>query len=286
VQIDPPKLIACFLLAGPALYALYLAFGDMPRSRRLANLSLACGLAILVVPEKALGLSPVEWPGVYRGVGVAHMALGLTGVALAIAAFLMRKDGGVGVARPLLGGLISIVHIVIGYGGLLFSSLNGPSTPWVYQSPDGSYRITLPGEQWRESPIPPDKGLAAFVRPAPRMQAVVRSVQREQTDADFALAIKALKYNLEHGSTELPKNVKFQDGVNAAGNSYRYGFGMDSSPDGKPVFVGVSATWIASKKIVVGIIFEAQPFHISETGKELEMDAIKKSAETICLSAE
>jgi hypothetical protein len=61
---------------------------------------------------------------------------------------------------------------------------------------------------------------------------------------------------------------------------------MDSSPEGKPVFVAFSVTWCSRKQMVIEVIFEGLPKMLSQTGKAAEMEAIEKAAETICLSVE
>src|SRR5262249_28277795 len=118
---------------------------------RLANFALFCGLTAFVMPEMALGLSPAEWFGLFLASGAMRVLLALVGIALAVAALVTRRDGA-GVIRPLAGGGFSLLHLLVGGGLLLFGFLAQPSTPWVYQSPDGDYRLTLPSQQWKQSP--------------------------------------------------------------------------------------------------------------------------------------
>jgi hypothetical protein len=61
---------------------------------------------------------------------------------------------------------------------------------------------------------------------------------------------------------------------------------MDSSPDGKPVFVAYSVTWCPRQQMLIEVLFEGLPAMLSQAGKAAEKDAIEKAAETICLSVE
>lgn len=146
-------LLVSALLACPALYFLAKAFGAGPRSRRLANLALFCGLTTFVMPEVSLGWSPADWAGLFIGSGVVHLVLGLAGVTLALAALVARRDGGVGLARPLTGGAFCLLHLMAGASLILFGSWTRPATPWVYQAPDDAYRLTLPSPQWKQAPM-------------------------------------------------------------------------------------------------------------------------------------
>jgi hypothetical protein len=279
------RLVAVLLFACPAVYFLARGLGGGPRSRRLANLALFCGLTAFVMPEMALGLSPANHSGVFLASGAVRVVLGFVGIVLAVVALVTRRDGGVGVARPITGAGFSLLHVMAGAALLLFGSFSQPSTPWVYQSPDGTYRLTLPSPQWKQSPTTRGMGVVAFVRPVPRMQASILTVKRDQTEADFGRAAEAFRTRVE-SNPQLRGQAKFRAGTNAAGHRYHYCAGMDSSPEGKPVFVAYSVTWCSRKQMVIEVIFEGLPTMRSETGKAAEMEAIQKAAEAICLSVE
>jgi hypothetical protein len=280
------RLVGALLFALPAVYFLVRGLLGGPRSRRFANLALFCGLTAFVMPEMALGLSPAEWPGLFLASGVVRVLAALAGLALAVAALVTRRDGGVGVARPLTGAGFSLLHLLAGGGLLLFGALAQPSTPWVYQAPDGAYRLTLPSRRWKESPTTGGGHVVAFVSPlVPRMQAAVLTVRRQQTEADFARAAEASRTRVEN-NPQLRGQAKFREGTNAAGHRYHYWAGMDSSPDGKPVFVAYSVTWCPDKQMVIDVLFEGLPTMLSRAGKVAEMGAIEQAAETICLSVE
>src|SRR5688500_13329083 len=157
------RLIPAVLLACVALYFLRGARRAGPRARRLANLSLFCGLTMLVLPEVMLGMSPVEWPRLFLGSGVVRMLLGLVGLGLAVAAFVSRRADKVGAGRPIAGAAFSLLHLVVGGFLLGLSPATRPApTPWVYQSPDGAYRLTLPSRAWVQSPTTGGTRVAAF----------------------------------------------------------------------------------------------------------------------------
>ena len=276
------RLIAVLLFALPAVYFLDRGLRDGPRSRRLANLALFCGLASFILPEIALGWSPANWPTFFFASACLRVLLGFAGVALAAAALVGRRNGTVGVARPILGAGFSLMHVVVGWGLFMFISFTQPSVPWVYQSPDNAFRLNLPSAQWKQAES--TRGLA-FTCPIPRMQAAVLALERNQTEADFGRAVEAFRARVA-ASSQLRSQAKFRQGTNAAGNHYHYFTGMDSSPDGKPVFVACSVTWCPRKQIVIEVLFEGMPRMFSQTGKAAEMKAFESSAETICLSVD
>jgi hypothetical protein len=279
------RLVATVLFACPACYFLVRGLMRAPRSRRLANLALFCGLTAWVVPEIVLAQATAGRSAVFLASGAVRVLLGLAGVTLAIAALGTRRDGGVGVVRPLMGAGFSLLHSVVGEALLLFGSFTRPATPWVYQSPDGAYRLTLPSHDWKETRTTGGVGIVAFVRPVPRMQASVLVVRRDQTEADFARAVEAFRARVEK-NPDLQGHATFREGTNAAGNRYHYGSGMESGPDGKQVFVAYSVTWCPAKQMVIDVIFEGLPAMRSQAGQAAEREAIEKAAETICLSVE
>jgi hypothetical protein len=279
------RLVAVLLFACPAFYFLIRGLGNGPRSRRLANLSLFCGLLAFVMPETALGLIPADSSGLFLASGAVRVLVGFVGIALAVAALVARSDGGVGVARPVTGAGFSLLHMLAGGGLLLFGFFAQPSTPWVYQSPDGAFRVTLPSPQWKQSPTTGGVGVVAFVRLVPRMQASVLTVKRDQTQADFGRAAEAVRARVESNPQQRGQ-ATFREGTNAAGNRYRYCTLMESGSGGQPVFVAHSVTWCPSKKMVIEVLFEGLPTMRSQTGRAAEMESIERSAETICLSVE
>ena len=117
------------------------------------------------------------------------------------------------------------------------------------------------------------------------MQAAVQTVTRQQTEADFARAATALHDRLE-SNPQLRGQAAVREGTNAAGNRYHYFTGMDSSRDGKPVFVAYSVTWCPHKQMVIEVLVEGLPGMYSEAGKAAEMNTFQISAETICLSVD
>jgi hypothetical protein len=280
------RLVAVLLVALPALYFLIRGLMPGPRSRRLANLALFCGLTAFVTPEITLGLSPAERPGMFLASGAARVLLALVGIVLGVAALVIRRHGEVGVARPVIGVGFSVLHLVVGAGLLLFDSFAVPSKPWVYRSPDGAYSLTLPSQRWKQAPTKEGGPVVAFVRPLlPHMQAAVQAVRRQQTEADFARTAQTFRARAE-SNPKLRGKAKFREGNNTSGHRYHYWTAMDSSPDGKPVYVAYSVTWSPRQQMVIELLFEGLPTMISQAGKAAEMDAIEKAAESICLSVE
>lgn len=279
------RLLPAVLFACLALYFLIRGATAGPGSRRLANLALFCGLTGLVLPEISLGLSPATNSALFLASGAIRIFLGVAGITLAAAALWTRGDGGVGIARPVTAAGFSFLHAFIGAGLVLFSSFTWASTPWDFQSPDGAFRLRLPSQQWKQAPVDDRADAIAFVCSSPRMQARVVAVRQEQTAADFALAVEALRARLDSLPTRRD-TAEDREGTTTSGGSYRYVTFMDSTPDGNPVFVAYSVTWCPRQQTVIEVLVEGLPRLLSQTGKAGEMHRFQKSAETICLSVE
>jgi hypothetical protein len=278
-------MIAILLLAGPPIFFLVQAFRTGPRSRRLANLALFCGLTTFLMPEAVLEWSPAERSRLFPMSATLRLLLGVVGLAFSLAALLLRRDGGTGIARPVIGAAFNLLQLIVGAGLFVFSSFTQSSTQWVYESPDNSYRLTLPSKEWKQAPKTGGVGAVAFIRPFPRMQAAVLSVKQEKSEADFRQAADALRTRAD-SDPEWRGKANFKDGINGAGNAYRYCTLIDSGPKGEPVFVAQSVIWSPSKRMIVEVLFEGQPGMASRTGKAAEMEAFEKAAEIICLSVE
>src|SRR5438067_328702 len=109
-QLVAARLVQLLLLACPALFFLVRALESGPRSRRLANLALFFGLSVFAMHERVFGLSPGSSPEVFLSSGVVRVLLGFAGIGLAVAALMNRRDGGVGLTRPIVAVGFSILH--------------------------------------------------------------------------------------------------------------------------------------------------------------------------------
>ena len=170
--------------------------------------------------------------------------------------FFARHDGGVGLARLFTAGGFGLLHVMFGGGLLMFSSFSFPTTPWQYQSPDG-FALTLPSTQWEYAPAQGDSR-PAFVCRRPHMQAIVQSVSRQQTEADFKQFAAEARDKMEQ-LTHDRSAARFLEGVNAAGNSYSYCAGVERTADGKTVFVAHSVVWCPSRKMVYPFYLKGSP---------------------------
>jgi hypothetical protein len=278
------RLLPVFLFGLLALYFLAQAVSARQPSLRLANISLFCGLAALALPEVILGWSPSDHLIVFIISGCLRSLLGIAGVLLGAIAMVMRSDGGVGIVRPWVGIAFSLLHLVFGAGFLLFSSMYVPSTPWRYQAPGGEFRLTLPSKQWQQASTD-GKRVVAFMCSPPRMQCSVLAVHRQRTESQFLQAAEMSRAQLERTAGQHGQ-IKVHEETNAAGNRVSYFTGMDSTPDGKPVFVAYSITWSPTKQTVIEVLFEGLPRMLSNTGRATEMNLFEWSAEKICLSVE
>ena len=83
-------------------YFLDRSFRVPTRSAFLANLSLGCGLAMVIFGEILFSSLETNWSRRLLIAGFIHGPLAQIGIGLAITAFLNRRDGGVTAVRPLL----------------------------------------------------------------------------------------------------------------------------------------------------------------------------------------
>jgi hypothetical protein len=279
------RLAAVVLFACLALYFLVRGLAPGPRSLRLANLALACGLTVFVLPEFALGLVPAEAPAVFLVSASVRVPVGIAGVVLAAKALGARGDGGAGAARPVAALALSVLHAAAGLGLLAFVSPAGTSSPWVYESPDGAFRLALPSGRWQKAPTGGDIGIVLFGRLGPHMQAVVRRVEREQTRDDFEEAAEAFRRVIA-ANPKRAALARFREEATAAGNLYSYCTLMDATPQGDPVFVAHVVAWSPAKRVLVEVVCEGVPAMLSRTGRAAELHTFEKDAEAICLSVE
>jgi hypothetical protein len=279
------RLVALVLFACLALYFLVRGLSPARRSRRLANLALFCGLSVFVMPEAAFGLLSPERPGAYFVSGALRLVLALIGVVLAVLALASRRRDATAAGRPVTALAFCFLQGLAGGALLLYGWMASPSTPWVYQAPDGSFRLTLPSRQWKETAPPSGKGLVGFVCPLPHMQVGVVRVRRPAAKNDFREAAEAFLAYLEK-NPKLRGTSKNREGSTPDGNAYAYVTLMDPSADGTPVFVAHSLVWSPTKEMLVELMFEGLPAMRSEVGRTTELAAFEKAAETICLSVE
>jgi len=230
------RFLGLLLFAIPALFFLRKAFQPAPVSRRLADIALFCGLSALVLPELVLNLSASSQSTLLLASGIARLILALLGIVLAGVAFARRRDGGVGVGRPVVAAGFCLLHLVVGLGLATQGWMAQPGTPWVYQAPDGAFRLTVPSGHWKQTTDA--DGNLTFVRVLPDMQARVK-VKRQQSQKDFVQAAAGFRAFVE-SEPQRRGRAMFQDGTTAAGNPYSYCTVMDSADDGRPVFVAHS----------------------------------------------
>jgi hypothetical protein len=279
-------LVVRLILALPAIYFLIRGFTPGPRSRRLANLSLFCGLMVFVTPENLVSnLWPVNRSFLLFVSGCLRILFGSSGLGLAATAFFARHDGGVTWAQPIAGGGVSLLQFVAGVGMLLLSSFNRPETQRVFQSPDGAYSLILPSERWKQVPVPDRPGRIAFVHQVPFMQATVLAVNPQQSEADFLRTAESVRGIVEE---RVPQGSRpqWQQGTNLAGNPYQYVTVIESPASDEPVFVAHSTTWCRQKGLVVQVIVECAITARSEMAKTATMEAAQNAADKICLSVE
>ncbi len=294
------RLIVAGLFALLPVYFLVRALRSGPRSRRFANVALFCGLTAFVMPEITIGLGDGTRAATFVWSGGVRLVVGLIGLVLVVAALVARRDGGTGVVRPVIGLLFCLLHLAFAVGLMVTGNTlryQTPGTPdvtgtptdsgsgWTYQPPRAAYRLTLPSADWKEAPPIGGQGEVSFFRSAPQMHSSVLTLMRDQTEADFTRAATAFREHVESSPTLLSRPSS-RDGVNSAGNRYRYGTTMESGPQGRRLFLAYSVTWCEKKRLIVRAIFEGVCVMNSEAGRTAELEAMNAAAERILLSVE
>ncbi len=289
----PPALPGCSLVVPVvfsflALVALVRGKNSSESSRRLAGVSLACGLLIFAPFEWALGLTAHEQPTTFRIIGAVRIVLGGVGVVWGIRALRLRRvDHGTGVARPLIGAVLSAGQAGAG-SFLIFLTSSAfapaaidPKTAWVFKDPTHGIEITLPSENWRETTGP--GGLRFFVHRTPAMQAGIFLVKPAPTEASFReFADNFMGYMAR--DPERKASLRTRDGTNEHG--HRYIFATCAEPSGHEgrVFVGSGIVWCEDRGLVVQVMFEGKPRFMSRMGTTEEIHTMETCAEAICLS--
>jgi hypothetical protein len=275
------QLFVLVLFVGLALYFLRAATRPGARSTRLANGALCLGLFGLLIRYVGSGSSD----GLRALVIAAQGMLALMTLVLVIVALRHRRGDGGGVARPVVAGVLGALELTSVAASILFSTFTSTSGAWSYRSPDGEFGLALPSGRWREGVMPGKVPHIMFRCSTPPMQAIIMSVRRDQTQSDFENA--AGKARMMMGSKP-SRHVQTREGVNTAGNTYRYSTTEDAATedDGDRVFVAHCFTWKPSKQLVVEVLFEAPLTMASIDGKAAAAKAIATSAETICQSVD
>jgi hypothetical protein len=292
---DSPNPVCQWLVAALfailPVYFLIRAFRSGPRSRRFANIALFCGLMTLVMPEITAGFGFGNRSAVFVGSGSLRVILGLLGVTLAVAAFLSRRDGGTGVARPVIGLLFSLLHVAFAVGLICFGTYtpppsvtpDSPNTGWEYHPPHGDYRLTLPSADWKQVPPVGGVGEASFVKSFPRVFCTVWHPLPNKAATDLETSVEEFRAMTKQ-NPQLVAAPKEREGINPAGHRYFYCSTLEVGPQGQPVFTAFSITWFADKKALVKVAFEGVSVMNSRPGREAELLAMEQTAEAILLS--
>ncbi|MEZ6142170.1 MAG: hypothetical protein R3B84_22110 [Zavarzinella sp.] len=259
--------------------------GRTPTPRRLAYLSLFCGLMVFVVPEIVLKPFPEHHSTVLISSGIARVIMSLTGIVLAGIALATRRSSDMRALPPIAGLIFCVLHLFAGAGmtimGFIGKNLQpeNNSASWDYSSPDGKFEVTLPSRKWEVVNFANLNNKAGFLhRGFPNMKAVVQSVIENQTEQDFDRIANSF-----HDSGNENTIIDAKDGLNAADQRCSSFIGIEQS-EGKELFIGYSITWCAERKVVVVILFEGVFQMKSQAGKETERQAMKTAAETILYS--
>ncbi|XYI00854.1 hypothetical protein ACMHYB_14255 [Sorangium sp. So ce1128] len=256
------------------------------KSRRQANLALACGLSILVFLP-LFGAAWIPRP-LMSVVGGAQVLLGISGVALAIASLRSRaKDERTGRTGAVLGGLISLLHALAGLSAVLVPFLTDirpdPGTAWTYTDPAQGFHVKLPSSRWRQVQGP--KGETAFAHAAPRMQAIILSTKEAQTLESYEAAAASHREHLDR-SKPCRSTVVHRRGTTPSGNPFTYSTCAESSPSGGKTFVATSIVFCKERGLLVLILCEGQSKMLSSSFQDLENESFQAAASYILESVE
>jgi hypothetical protein len=284
IQTGPELVGAAIVVFGvlsALLYMLVRGLRSDSRSRRLATVGLFCGLAAFSEPELLLGSgSWGAWLVVAAVIRIVIVAVGISCAFLA----LHTRSGGETRKRPIAAIGFNILHFVLALGLLTFATITRPAEPWIYRSPDGAFRLTLPSKTWRVIPTGDRPGVA-FGSKSPRMQALVSVKPEAKSEADFLREV-ARYTSVAEKNPRWREETKVHDGVNAGGLRYFFARSVEAHPGGQPIVVGYSVTWLRMRDSVVTVMFEGVQAMISQIGTHQEMEAIENAADTICSSVE
>lgn len=286
--------LALVLIAGLlAMYAFSRAIKAEEPSRSLAGWALCLGLGTLAfypTPSSLLGFDPVTDPIVFPAAQVVRVVAGLAALALGIAALdRRRRDGGAGVAGPLLALLLAALHVGVGVHNFREGRRLANALALEEPSPEGQvakrsdFQLRLPSSRWIENSRSPD-GWAGFSHVFYPMHVFIVSASGGE-ESDFEAAAREATSGMERDAERAPP--KPERGTNAKGCRYLYATRTERNKD-TPVFVATSVTWCPVPYTVVGspsgvlveLLFEAK------LADRMPADTVAKNAEFICKSVE
>jgi hypothetical protein len=158
-----------------------------------------------------------------------------------------------------------------------------PDGPWVYQSKEFGFSLTLPSPRWKESTRKNRLlDFSSSFLSSPMLASVVNV--EVQTIEEFQQAVKAFRDGLKKHKDFLKEPVH-QQGTTKSGNAYAYTTLCEKgNADSRFFYVACSHTWIKDKGITVQVLFEGQGTMRSRVFKSAEYSHFEKAARTICLS--
>jgi hypothetical protein len=190
------KLLIPVLGAVACLWVGVRATSARPRSRRLAGLGLAFGLAVLPLAGLATFARGPEGRAFLIGTAVATAVAGVIALWLGAAAGSARNHedeperGSSGTAALVMGAL----GLLVGVGLAMMPFLaNPPATtpPWSYKIEPPGVELTLPSDRWKKYDRQGD--VAFFACQHPQMVAGVKEVRPANSPEEFESAVGVLK---------------------------------------------------------------------------------------------
>ena len=282
--------LALALIAGLlALYAFARAVDAKEPSRALAGWALGLGLGTLAfypTPSSLLGFNPITDSIAFPAAQVVRVLLGLTTLALGIAALdRRRRDGGAGVAGLLLALLLAFLHVGVGVHN--FREGRRVARAFALEEPGSEakvatrrdFQLSLPSSRWTEDP--PGDRWASFSHVFYPIHVFIVSESGGE-ESNFDAAARKVISDMEGAAEPL----KQERGTNAKGCRYLYATRTERKK-GTPVFVATSVTWCpipytagSPAGVLVHLLFEA------EIADRMPADTVAKNAEFICKSVE
>lgn len=265
--------IVVLFFAALAAYFYWLAHRATVRAARLANLSLCAAM---------LGFVGFQLLNTSRAVVVTSLLFGVTGVVFASRSSRARRTDGAGPrVRPIVGGVLAVLHLCVVLAQIRFAMFTSTSNPWKRESPDGRYHVSLPSDCWREVPVSGPRPVAKFVCSSPMMAADVLSVRT----ADSEEYLIQLAGKARDRMARMPgRKVTPYSGTNPSGTHYRYQTMIDNAAEAPEmgVYIAHCFAWKPSNGVLVEILFEAPLRMSSMAGQEAEAQAIVTAVERIC----
>lgn len=250
-----------------------------PRSRRLGNVALACGLAALFLPELAT-FDPSADGQLIKIAAILRGILAAVGLVLVLVAVRFRHDGGVGILRPTFAITFCLLHGMLAFGLWGIGNYMAPSAPWTYTAPDESFQITLPNARWRVAS--PSADGVALTSLLPPMRVSIKA-HHDSTRADYLLNQQKIADRVREEAAPGEKVTKAEG---TAGDRDLIWFTTQATDQGRIIYVSRGLVLNPTRRVLLEVHFEGHHRAKDEAGRTAEQQQFRDVAEQFFRSAQ